>query len=167
MIRLRALEPDDLDVLYSIENDQTMWPYSDTSVPYSRDALHAYILTCSNDIFQDKQLRLVVESDGVPVGLVDLCNFSPLHSRAEVSIAVLPACQGQGVGAEALRQLARYASQNIHLHQLYAVVAKENVASLKAFQHVGFCQSSVLPAWIRRTDGSYADAVMLHFILEK
>ena len=37
-IRLRALEPEDLDVLYAIENDTTIWNVGNTNVPYSRDS---------------------------------------------------------------------------------------------------------------------------------
>ena len=39
-IRLRALEPEDLDELYQIENDRRLWDVGLTNVPYSRFALH-------------------------------------------------------------------------------------------------------------------------------
>ena len=49
-IRLRALEPEDLDLLYKIENDMKLWNVGATNVPYSRYTLHDYIATASNDI---------------------------------------------------------------------------------------------------------------------
>ena len=39
-VRLRAIEPEDLDTLYKIENDRTLWGIGPTNVPYSRFALH-------------------------------------------------------------------------------------------------------------------------------
>ena len=35
-IRLRALEPEDLDLLYAWENDTSLWEFGSTLVPYSR-----------------------------------------------------------------------------------------------------------------------------------
>ena len=42
-LRLRPLEPEDLDWLYSIENDTALWDTSNTDIPYSRYALRQYI----------------------------------------------------------------------------------------------------------------------------
>ena len=39
-IRLRAIEPEDLDLLYQIENDSSLWDVGTTNVPYSRYTLH-------------------------------------------------------------------------------------------------------------------------------
>ena len=40
---LRALEPDDLDLLYDIENDKSLWKYSNTSSPFSKHNLKKFI----------------------------------------------------------------------------------------------------------------------------
>ena len=39
-VLLRALEPEDLDMLYQIENNRQLWDVGTTNVPYSRYALH-------------------------------------------------------------------------------------------------------------------------------
>ena len=33
-LRLRALEPQDLEIVYQIENDSDLWGCSNTNVPY-------------------------------------------------------------------------------------------------------------------------------------
>ena len=38
-INLRAMEPEDLEFLYEIENDERIWNISTTNVPYSRYVL--------------------------------------------------------------------------------------------------------------------------------
>ena len=39
-IKLRAIEPEDLEVLYKIENDVRLWNIGVTNVPYSKYTLH-------------------------------------------------------------------------------------------------------------------------------
>lgn len=84
-IRLRALEPEDLDMLYEIENDRSLWNVGATNVPYSRYTLHDYIAHSRDDIYSDRQVRLIVENtDGEAVGIADVVNFDPQHMRAEL-----------------------------------------------------------------------------------
>ena len=66
IIHLRALEPEDLDSLYNIENDEDLWDVGVTNVPYSRFVLSAYIATSvkANDS------RGAVEVEDSPYGQV-------------------------------------------------------------------------------------------------
>ena len=41
-VTLRALEPEDLELLYHIENDDKLWNVGITNVPYSRFMLQEY-----------------------------------------------------------------------------------------------------------------------------
>lgn len=43
-IYLRAVEPEDMDIMYEMENDPSMWDISNFTVPYSRYVLRQYIL---------------------------------------------------------------------------------------------------------------------------
>ena len=105
-MRLRAIEPEDLDLLYQIENDQSLWQVGTTNVPYSRYTLHDYIASSSDDIYADRQVRMIVENDEKEtVGIVDLVQFSPEHLRAEVGIVILQNHRRKGYAREALREL--------------------------------------------------------------
>jgi diamine N-acetyltransferase len=42
-IYLRALEPQDLEFIYSIENDENIWEVSNTQTPYSRFLIKQYL----------------------------------------------------------------------------------------------------------------------------
>ena len=126
-MRLRAIEPEDLDVLYQIENDRSLWHVGTTNVPYSRYTLHDYIATSSDDIYADRQLRLVIEDDQRQVvGMADLVHFDPQHQRAEAGIVIMQPHRRKGYALSALNALADYALHTVHLHQLYAVVAADN-----------------------------------------
>jgi diamine N-acetyltransferase len=73
-IYLRALEPEDLGLLFTIENDPELWAVSPHLEPYSRFSLRKYIEEQPNDIFKTGTLRLIVcrKSDDKAIGIVDI-----------------------------------------------------------------------------------------------
>ena len=160
-IRLRAIEPEDLDLLYRIENDVELWNVGTSNVPYSRYLLHEYVANAKNDIYTDRQVRMMVEnSEGKIVGIVDLVNFDPSNHRAEVGLIILNEYRNQGYGTTVLYKIADYALRILHLHQLYAYVDIENKISMKVFKKGGFNVSSEIKDWL--FDGQkYRDSVLL------
>lgn len=95
-IRLRALELEDLDFLYQIENDDRLWELGVSNVPYSRRVLLDYITSASADIYVDNQVRLIVENEqNEQVGILDLTDFDPRHHRAELGIVIKKEFQGR------------------------------------------------------------------------
>ena len=163
-VRLRAMEPEDLDLIYVMENDEEQWPAGRTNVPYSRYVLHDYIATATNDIYADGQVRLVIEAGGRVVGLVDLVDFSAQHLRAEISIIVLREHRRHGYAAAALHKVAAYALRTLHLHQLYAIVSEHNVASLALLTGCGYRVTGDLSEWLY--DGrTYGNAKVLQLFL--
>lgn len=158
MISLRALEPEDLDLIYRIENDPEYWRFGASTVPYSRYALRQFIASSQNDLFADGQVRLVIESDGKGVGFADLTSFDAIHLRAEIGLAVLPEHQGKHIGQAAVKCLCDYATK-LHLHQLYAVIAVTNEPATRLFRSLAFESSATLKDWLRSDEG-YVDAVV-------
>lgn len=157
-VRLRAMEPEDLELIYKVENLTDFWHCGSANVPYSRYALKQFISESQNNIFADGQLRLIIETvtEPQPVGCVDLTSFDAMHSRSEVGVLLLPQWQGRGLGSEVLQLLCEYAHERLHLHQLYAYVAESNVAATNLFQKVAFQEVACLPAWLRNEDGYVA-----------
>ena len=152
-IFLRAIEPEDLDALSKIENDPELWGVSTTNVPYSRFALHAYVESCTNDIYTDKQVRLMIENEcHETVGIIDLTSFSPQNSRAEVGIVIMKPHRRQGYASAALVELISYARKILHLHQLYLVTSERNVPCLQLFAQQGFRQTATLHDWFLSGD---------------
>lgn len=164
-IRLRAIEPEDLDALYEIENDTSLWKSGVTNVPYSRYLLHQYVATQAGDIYTDKQLRLMMENrQGDVVGIADLTSFDPRHARAEVGVVVKHAHRKQGYATAALKSLIDYARHSIHLKQIYAVIAMDNEASFRLFRKLDFIQGAILEKWL--FDGEkYQDARVMQLFL--
>lgn len=163
-VSLRAMEPEDLDLLYTIENNEELWQVGVTNVPYSRYLLHDYIAQTSGDIYTDGQVRLIIEVDGKPVGLADLTDFSPKHRRAEIGIIILAQCRRRGYAHEAITLMKHYAATELHLHQLYAIVDENNSAALELFTGLQFTRNARLQDWLCSPNG-YEDAVVMQTFL--
>ena len=166
-MHLRALEPDDLDFLYDLENDPSIWGVSDTLAPVSRHALREYLAHATADFYAVRQLRLVVttESGGPAVGVVDLFDYDPLHQRAGVGITVLGRERRRGHARQALELLKNHAARVLRLHQLYATVAADNGSSLRLFAAAGFRRVGTRRGWLRTAAG-WADAVEWQCLLQ-
>lgn len=164
-VYLRAIEPEDLDDLYGIENDASLWNVSVTSVPYSRYMLYEYIANSKNDIYSDRQVRMMIENEcGCVVGIVDIINFDPKHMRAEVGIVIKNDYRNKGYAKSTLSRVKEYSLNVLHLHQLYAYVDVENKQSLRLFEKCSFVASNRLKDWL--FDGkTYHDALIMQFFL--
>jgi diamine N-acetyltransferase len=164
-IYLRAAEPEDLDIFYRMENDPALWEISNFTVPYSRYALTQYIENSINDIFVDKQLRLMVvrRNDHAVLGTIDLTDFVPLHSRAAVGIVFLEEYRGKGYAKDALSLLCDYAFGFLRMKQLYAHIPVDNKASRSLFTQSGFLDCGIMKAWLH-VGKAYKDVVMVQLI---
>ena len=156
---LRSLEPEDLELLYTIENDASQWWVSSQTAPLSRYQLRDYIANNSADIYKDEQVRFVIEAEGTAVGLIDLFNFSAQHRRAELGVAILSKYQHHGYARQAINEIMRYATDILSLKQIYAIVPVSNQSSRKMLLGAGFVESAVLHDWVR-VKQSYDDAIV-------
>ena len=165
LTRLRALEAEDVDLLYVWENDPAVWGVSGTLAPFSRHTLRRFLDEQRFDLYAARQLRLVVETlDGRAVGLVDLFEFEPVDLRAGIGILIRGAGdRGRGFVSDALDVLCRYARQVLGLHQLWCSVAPDNAASLTLFRRAGFVECGRKREW-RRTPDGWADELLLQKI---
>lgn len=185
--RLRAVEPADVDLLYAWENDPAVWGVSGTTAPYSRECLERFVEQQRFDIWQTRQMRLMIEplcgcearerrgaqsgtaagaetverSVLAPVGALDLFEFEPQHRRAGVGILIHDVNQrGRGWASDALAVAERYAREVLGLHQLWCEVGVENMPSLALFRGAGFETVGVRRDWIWTPQG-YRDAVVM------
>ncbi|MFT6138344.1 GNAT family N-acetyltransferase [Patiriisocius sp. Uisw_017] len=158
-IRLRALEPIDLEFLYALENDQSVWTVSSTMTPFSKYILSEYINNAHRDIYEVKQLRLIVEriSDSKPLGCIDLFDFDPQHHRAGVGIVIFNTQdRGKGYAKESLDLICVYAQDHLQTHQLYANIGDDNPLSISLFEKAGFKKIGVKKDW-NFINGQYVD----------
>ncbi|PTN07845.1 GNAT family N-acetyltransferase [Mangrovibacterium marinum] len=154
-INLRPLEPEDLELLYQWENDSSLWQVSNTQAPFSRFILKQYLEESHRDIYETKQLRLIIEAEeAIAVGAIDLFDFDPFHQRAGIGILIYsPANRQKGYAADALQLMCRYAKETLGLHQLYANIGANNPASMGLFEKCGFSLSGTKKDWLNSPAG--------------
>lgn len=169
-IKLRAPEQSDIDLLYIWENNMEIWKVSNTITPFSRFVLKKYIETAHLDIWDTKQLRLIIEAKDqsslmfVPVGLIDLFDFDPFHLRAGIGILIANAeFRQKGYATEALKLMIRFSFETLQLHQLYCNISSDNTISLQLFSNVGFEVIGVKKGWLKKVSG-WQDEIMLQLI---
>lgn len=165
---LRALEPEDIDVIYAWENDPEVWNCGVAHAPFSRYQLTQYIMNASTgDVFADKQLRLIGEVEGCAVGCVDLYDFDPVHHRAAIGILVDSKQRRQGYAKQLLVELIKYAQLQLQLHQLYCMVACNNEASENTFRSVGFESCGKIQDWVYDAQSKcYSDAWIMQYMIK-
>ncbi len=156
---LRAVEPEDADLLYRWENDATLWLDSGAIAPYSKYQLKTFIET-AGDIYALRQLRLMItkKSDNQTVGCIDLFEFEPRYGRAEIGILIDKNFQRKGYATEALALIEVYAFRFLNLHQLYCYVSQRNEVSQRLFHTAGFQMVATLKDWFRNEE--WEDALL-------
>lgn len=165
-IYLRALEPEDIDFVHAVENDETIWEVSNTQTPYSRFLIKRYLENAHQDIFEAKQLRLAIckNSNFRAVGLIDLFEFDPRNNRAGIGIMIKNETdRNEGIGSESLQLLINYAFTHLNLHQLFANIDTNNNPSLRLFSKFGFQEIGIKKDW-NLVHGVYRDEVLLQLI---
>jgi diamine N-acetyltransferase len=162
---LRALEPEDLKFLYDIENNDSFWEVSHTQTPFSKYILKQYLENAHLDIFEAKQLRLLIEEKSTKkqIGMIDLFDFNPQHKRAGVGILIHPHFQQNGFASEALSLLIKYAFTHLNLHQLYANITANNTKSIALFTKYQFEKIGVKKEWIL-SEGKFKDEILFQLI---
>lgn len=146
---LRALEPEDLDFIYAIENDELVWEVSNTITPYSRFLIKEYLENSHKDIYEVKQLRMVIcNTSNAPVGLIDVFDFDIKNKRAGIGILIKDDLQrNKGFGKSALKMMVNYCFNHLNLHQLFCNISEENKASIKLFEYQGFTEIGLKKDW--------------------
>jgi len=164
-IYLRALEPEDLDFIYKIENDESFWEISNTQTPYSRYLIKQYLEFAHKDIYEVKQLRLVIcDYNQVQLGMIDFFDFDFKNKRAGIGVLIKDSGNRErGYGREALELIVNYGFKHLNLHQVFCNISEENEASIKLFVSQGFEKVGLKNDW-NYTNGSFKNEYLFQRI---
>ena len=156
---LRAVEPEDLDVLYEWENDTALWMKGDTINPYSRFTIKMYIerSICENAL-ELGQMRLMIclAGSGSGIGMIDIFDLDTINGKAALGLLIDGKYRGNGYSDMSIDLACSYAGEVLMLHQLYAHIAVDNAHCIKCFERNGFVRSGILKDWKRFRHG-YTD----------
>lgn len=164
-IYLRALEPEDLEFVYEIENDESIWEISNTITPYSKFLLKEYLEHVHKDIFEVKQLRLAICNYKKDIlGLIDIFDFDFSNRKAGLGLLIQHKNnRNNGYGSEALKLVIDYCFKHLGLHQLYCNISEDNSASIKLFKKFNFKTVGLKKDW-NLVNGVYKNEFLLQLI---
>lgn len=168
-IVLRALEPEDLEILYRWENSTVLWYHGNTLAPYSKLVLRQYINdSLEMDIYQSKQLRLMIDlvEEKVTIGTIDLYDIDAHNRRAGIGILIDDDYRRRGFAKQALELMSNYAFDFLYLHQIYAYIAQSNTNSISLFEKAGYQSVGILKDWLQRGE-EFEDVYLSQLLNDK
>lgn len=151
IIKLRAVEPEDLDLLYEWENSSQLWEHGNTLAPYSKNTLRRYINEIQHtDIYESKQLRLMIDltEKNITIGTIDIFDLDVRNAKAGVGVLIDEKYRNNSYAYQSLELIREYAFGFLRLKQLYAYISTDNTASLRLFEKAEYICSGVLRSWI-------------------
>lgn len=166
-IYLRAIESSDLDLIYVLENDISIWKISNTITPFSKDVIQLYLQSAQQDIYTNKQLRLLIclNETNQTIGTIDLFEFDPMNLRVGVGILIFESHRNNGYAAESIEVIKQYTKNILLLNQLYCNINATNNESVKLFEKCGFEKIGLKKQWNRVSLNQFEDEIIYQLIL--
>ncbi|MDE7181061.1 MAG: GNAT family N-acetyltransferase [Muribaculaceae bacterium] len=155
ILRLRAVEPADADLMWLWETDSSQWAENGIRAPFSHNNLKQYAETYDADPIRSGQLRLIVEltpadneTECKAIGLVDLYDIDAVNRTAYTAIYICRDMRGKNYASEALLLLEPYCLQLLNLRILAAKICASNTGSIRLFEQLGYIREGCLSDWM-------------------
>ncbi len=112
--------------------------------------------------------RQAVEADGQVIGLIQYWEEQdPDYRHAAIDIFLHPDWHGRGLGADAIRTLARYLFERRGHHRITIDPAAHNAAAIRCYEKAGFKPVGVLRLAERDADGrGWHDSLLMELVVE-
>src|SRR5215210_5447182 len=108
---------------------------------------------------------LAIEREGELVGLIQYHEENePDFRHAGIDVFLAERAQGQGLGTDAVRTLARYLIDERGHHRLTIDPAADNAAAIRAYEKVGFRAVGVMRAYWRSPDKIWRDGLLMDLL---
>ncbi len=117
---------------------------------------------------RDLTVVLAIEADGEVIGLIQyLEEEDPEYRSAGIDISVHPDWHHRGLGADALRTLARYLINERGHHRLTIDPDADNARAIRSYERVGFRPVGVMRRYSRAPDGRWRDGLLMDLLAEE
>ena len=156
-VLLRPGRPEDAERLLRIRNEPGVlkwWGYA--AIEEIREE------------FIEVEEGFVIEADGSVVGAIQYHEENePMYRHAGMDIFLTTSRQGEGLGTEAMRLLARYLFEEHGHHRLTIDPAAENSAAIRAYERVGFRAVGIMRRYERGPDDVWRDGLLMDMLEEE
>jgi aminoglycoside 6'-N-acetyltransferase len=159
-VRLRPPERADLAALVAIRQTPevfTRWR--------GGDDLAAAV---EEDLAEAGSTPYVIEFDDRVIGWIQWsAEDEPDYRYASIDIYLDPAVHGRGLGADAVRTMARHLIDDHGHHRIEIDPAADNVAAIRSYAKVGFRPIGIRRRSERGTDGTWHDGLLMDLLAEE
>ncbi len=108
----------------------------------------------------------IIESDGAVVGSIQTAEeLQPDYRHAGVDLFLDTAHQGQGLGTDAIRTVARWLFDERGHHRLTIDPSAANERAIRAYERVGFRRVGVMRRYERGPDGTWHDGLLMDLLV--
>jgi aminoglycoside 6'-N-acetyltransferase len=122
----------------------------------------------AEDLADEGTETLVIEYEGRVAGAIQWhVEDEPDYEHAGIDIYLDPAVHGQGLGAEAIRTLARHLIADKGHHRLVIDPAADNVAAIRCYSKVGFRPVGLMRSYERGLDGTWHDGLLMDLLADE
>lgn len=137
LVRLRAPEPADADVLNELFNDHGVRSGIGMPLPQPVESFQEWISTARS---APDHLNLAIERLEGPdtVGMCDLMKIELPTRTATLGIWIARPWWGAGYGTDAVRTISRFGFEHMNLHRITLHVNADNDQAIRAYEKVGF-----------------------------
>ncbi|MGH2473825.1 MAG: GNAT family N-acetyltransferase [Candidatus Limnocylindrales bacterium] len=155
-VLLRPVRPEDIDRLREIlaEPSVARW----WGLPGVGDPTDDWLLGTDTVAF-------AIEVDGSVMGAIQYAEETdPDYRHAGIDLFLATSYQGQGLGTDAIRTLARHLIEGRGHHRLTIDPAADNERAIRAYAAVGFTPVGVMRAYERGPDGTFHDGLLMELL---
>jgi ribosomal-protein-alanine N-acetyltransferase len=165
-LRLRRLEPRDMDGLHACFSDPAAMRYWDAPVSASVADTARLLgwLAKTTSPYEHLAWAVADRVDDRCVGMVNYHHREARNKRLEIGYIIAPAFQRNGYGSEAVAALRDYCISDLGVHRIQAFIHPDNIASRRLVERLGFlCEGGPLVDYWH-VDGRYLGAMAYAFI---
>ena len=122
----------------------------------------------AEDLAEEGTETFVIERDGQVAGAIQWhAEDEPDYRHAGIDIYLDPAVHGRGLGADAIRTLARHLIADRGHHRLVIDPAADNAAAIRCYSKVGFRPVGIMRKYERGLDGSWHDGLLMDLLADE
>jgi aminoglycoside 6'-N-acetyltransferase len=116
----------------------------------------------------EENSHYLIELEGETIGMIQSYEESDaMYRHAGIDIAIREPWQARGLGAEAIKVLARHLIDDRGHHRLTIDPAAHNVNAIKAYERVGFKPVGLMRKYERGIDGTWHDGLLMDMLADE
>lgn len=167
-VRLRAVEPEDWNLFYLLNQDTEMARYCDrVYFPSSKEALRKWCQETASAPPSSDEFRWVIEKvSGEAIGTLHAFDCNLRNGTFKYGLIILPLHQKQGCATEVIHLVLNYYFLELRYQKACVSIHASNLPSIQLHKKLGFQQEGILRRMLY-TEGQFYDELIFGLLAEE